>query len=67
MADFRFTYYGSITAVDALSPAAVDFAEENFQVADWQGEPRSFKTDWRPSHALAERLLSEGWDVVWRV
>lgn len=64
MTDFRFVWFGSVVTVEAVSEAAKDFAEENFPVDSWQGQPTRFTTDWRPAQALAERLASEGWVIA---
>jgi hypothetical protein len=64
MTDFRFTSFGSVFKVEAVSDAAKDFAEANFPVDGWQGKPTSFMTDWRPANELADRLESEGWEVA---
>jgi hypothetical protein len=67
MTDFRITDCGSVCQVEALSPAARDFAKENFAVEGWQGLPHVFMTDWRCARDLAEQLLGENWKIDWRV
>ena len=67
MTDFRVTSFGSVAQVEALSPAAKDFAKEHFAVEGWQGVPHLFMTDWRPARDLAEQLLGEGWNIDWRL
>lgn len=63
MTDFVITNHGSVWQIEAVSPAAKSFAEENFPVEGWQGTPRSFYADWRPARDLAAQLQQEGWDV----
>lgn len=61
--DFRVFNHGSVWGIQAVSPAAQDFAEEHFAVESWQGSPDNFTTDWRPARDLVERLIDEGWRV----
>jgi hypothetical protein len=62
--DFRFTSFGSVWKVQAVSPEAKAFAEERFSVEGWQGRPTNFNTDHRPARELAYRLIDEGWQVL---
>ena len=61
--DFQFTNHGSVTTVEAISDAAIDLANDQFGVDDWQGIPTRFTTDWRPAEVLASHLVSNGWSV----
>jgi hypothetical protein len=61
--DFSVTNHGSVWTIEAVSPAAIEFAEENFAVPSWSGEPTRFTTDWRPARDLCELLVREGWRV----
>jgi hypothetical protein len=54
---------GSTWTIEAVSPAAIEFAEENIKVEFWQGEPYLFSADWRPACDHVERLADEGWTV----
>jgi len=64
LADFVFTVHGSVVTVDAHSDIAIDHAHEHFRVADWQGTPDHFHTDWRVAAELCSRLASEGFITV---
>lgn len=61
--DFTVTNHGSVWSIQAVSPEAIAFAQDCFDVEPWQGLPENFTTDWRAASALAERLMSEGWSV----
>jgi hypothetical protein len=62
--DFRITDHGSVLNIRALSPEAIAFTRDNFEVEAWQGIAENFTTDHRAARDLAARLIAEGWDVA---
>ena len=62
--DFLVSDHGSVWTIRAVSPEAIAFAEDNFDVEGWQGFSRNFTTDWRAAAQLAGRLSEEGWTVT---
>lgn len=64
MTDFRIINHGTVWTIRAVSPEAIAFAQDSFEVEGWQGLSENFTTDWRAGRDLAERLAAEGWNVV---
>ena len=61
--DFVAYNHGSVWTIEAVTPAARQFAELHFETEGWRGLPTNFTTDWRPARDLCERLVDEGWIV----
>ena len=61
--DFNVVNHGSVWTIRAVSPEAIAFAQDNFEVEGWMGLSENFTTDWRSAAALTERLAAEGWRV----
>ena len=61
--DFQVTDHGSVWTIRAVSPAAIAFAQDSFEVEGWMGMRENFTTDWRYAHDLVDRLVAEGWRV----
>jgi hypothetical protein len=63
MTDFHVINHGSVWTIVAVSPEAIAFAQDSFEVESWQGFSENFTTDHRAAHNLVERLIIEGWRV----
>lgn len=61
--DFKVTNHGSVWTIQAMSPEAIAFAQDNIQVEGWMGLSENFTTDWRYANDLVDRLAAEGWRV----
>jgi hypothetical protein len=61
--DFYVTDHGSVITIQAVSSAAIEHANEFFEVPSWMGVPTRFTTDHRPAMQLCEQLDSEGYVI----
>jgi hypothetical protein len=55
--------HGSVCTLAAVSDEAKSFADENFETADWQGQPTRFTTDHRIAYQLCEQLDADGFSI----